>query len=68
MFEESESVGLLREIRDVLTEINDKLIDISVELEAVRGSVDDIKGKGIYSIDDIHSKLADLEISIDMKG
>ena len=59
MFGESESIELLREIRDVLTEINDKL-------ESINDSLNDIKGDGIYNIEDIHSELADIKNAIDV--
>ena len=49
-----ESVELLREIRDYLSEINDKL-------DAVSDSLDEIKGAGVYNIEDLHSELVDIK-------
>lgn len=54
MFGESESIELLREIRDFLSEISDKL-------DSINESLDDIKGEGIYNIEDVHSELVDIK-------
>lgn len=44
-------IDVLTDIRDLLESINDKL--------------DDIRGHGIYSIEDLHDKLCDIENSVD---
>ena len=49
---QDEVIDLLTEIRDLLERIDDKLYDI-------RGR------HGVYSIEDIHDKLCDIESSID---
>ena len=54
MFGESESIELLREIRDYLSEINDKL-------DSINDSLDDIKGDGVYNLEDLHSELVDIK-------
>ena len=54
MFGESESVELLREIRDFLSEISDKL-------DTINDSLDEIKGDGVYNIEDLHSELVDIK-------
>ena len=54
MFGESESIELLREIRDFLSEINDKL-------DSINDSLDDIKGDGVYNLEDLHSELVDIK-------
>lgn len=54
MFGENESIELLREIRHFLSEINDKLDTIS-------DSLDEIKGDGVYNIEDLHSELVDIK-------
>ncbi len=54
MFGESESIELLREIRDYLLEINDKL-------DSINDSLDDIKGDGVYNLEDLHSELVDIK-------
>lgn len=46
-----EIISLLEDIKDLLSGINDKL--------------DDIRGHGIYSIDDVVDKLTDIEASVD---
>lgn len=46
-----EVISLLEDIKDLLSSINDKL--------------DDIRGHGIYSIEDVVDKLNDIETSID---
>lgn len=54
MFGESESIELLREIRDYLSEINDKL-------DSINDSLDDIKGDGVYNLEDLHSELVEIK-------
>ena len=54
MFGESESIELLREIRDYLLEINDKL-------DSINDSLDDIKGDGVYNLEDLHSELVEIK-------
>ena len=58
MFNEIESVELLREIRNYLSEISNKLDSIDESLE-------DIKGSGIYNIDDLHSELIDIRLAVE---
>lgn len=59
MFGVSDSVELLREIRDYLSEISDKL-------DSINDGINDIKGEGIYNIEDIHSELVDIKNAIDV--
>ena len=54
MFGESESIELLRAIRDSLSEISDKL-------DIINDSLDEIKGDGIYNIEDLHSELVEIK-------
>lgn len=54
MFGDSESIELLREIRDFLSEINDKL-------DSINDSLDDIKGDGVYNLEDLHSELVEIK-------
>ena len=58
MFGELESVELLREIRNYLA-------DISEKLDSIDSSLCDIKGAGIYNIDDLHSELQDIRMAVE---
>lgn len=57
MFGENESVELLREIRDYLSEISDKL-------DIISDSLDEIKGDGVYNIEDLYSELVDIKTAL----
>ena len=47
----NELISVMEDIRDLLKEVNEKL--------------DDIRGRGLYSIEDVCSKLYDIETSIE---
>lgn len=49
----------MEDLYEVLTEIRNELIDIKFELRAIRGV-----GEYSKDLDDIHSKLADIEDAI----
>ena len=65
MFETNEAVELLREIRDFLESIDEKLDDLKDDSSDIRDKVGEINGSGLYSLSDIFDKLTDIEISVD---
>ena len=65
MFETNEAVELLREIRDFLESIDEKLDDLKDDSSDIRDKVGEINGSGIYSLSDIFDKLTDIELSVD---
>ena len=65
MFETNEAVELLREIRDFLESIDEKLDGLKDDSSDIRDKVGEINGSGLYSLSDIFDKLTDIEISVD---
>ena len=65
MFETNEAVELLREIRDFLESIDEKLDDLKDDSSDIRDKVGEINGSGLYNLSDIFDKLTDIEISVD---
>ena len=65
MFDTNEAVELLREIRDFLESIDEKLDDLKDDSSDIRDKVGEINGSGLYSLSDIFDKLTDIEISVD---
>ena len=65
MFETNEAIELLREIRDFLESIDEKLDDLKDDSSDIRDKVGEINGSGIYSLSDIFDKLTDIELSVD---
>ena len=65
MFDTNEAVELLREIRDFLESIDQKLDDLKDDSSDIKEKVGEISGSGIYSLSDIFDKLTDIEISVD---
>ena len=58
MFVDGECIELLRDIRDYLMQINSKL-------DFINDSLSDIKGEGIYNIEDLHSELLDIKRALE---
>ena len=60
-----ELITLLKDIAFLLERIDSKLFDIQAECSSISSGVDDIKGSGLNSIDDVVNKLNDVELSVD---
>ena len=65
MFDTNEVVEVLREIRDFLESIDEKLDDLKDDSSDIRDRVGEINGSGLYSLSDVFDKLTDIEVSVD---
>ena len=58
-------VDLSIDIRDYLSNINDNITDIKIECKDMNTTLRKINGKGLYDLEDVYDKLADIESSVD---
>ena len=65
MFNNDETLYVLKEIRDCLMSIHDKLEDIEEECSDINSSLSTISFSGLYSIRDVCNKLDLIEIAVD---
>lgn len=59
-----ELVTVMQQVLEELQEMNAKLSDTNEKLDEMTSAVKDVKGTGIYSMDDLYKAMGDVESAV----